>query len=81
MWAQDAAKTGEDGQPVAKEEETKQWDTEFVKVDQGTLFELILARGTAPGGSEPGRRPALWPLPPPSPRSPAPAPGRQLPEH
>lgn len=26
------------------EEEVKVWDGEFVKVDQGTLFELILAR-------------------------------------
>merc|ERR1712023_235015 len=25
------------------DDDTKAWDTEFVKVDQGTLFELILA--------------------------------------
>lgn len=28
--------------PAKSEEEVKIWDTEFVKVDQGTLFELIL---------------------------------------
>ena len=27
----------------SSEEEVKVWDAEFVKVDQGTLFELILA--------------------------------------
>lgn len=27
-----------------KTEELKTWDTEFVKVDQSTLFELILVR-------------------------------------
>lgn len=32
---------GED-KPAKSEEEVKIWDTEFVKVDQGTLFELIL---------------------------------------
>lgn len=30
--------------PVKSEEEVKTWDNEFVKVDQGTLFELILVR-------------------------------------
>ena len=41
----DADKTeGEGGAPAVKEEEVKAWDTEFVKVDQGTLFELILVR-------------------------------------
>jgi len=29
--------------PAASEEDIKAWDTEFVKVDQATLFELILA--------------------------------------
>jgi len=29
--------------PAVSEEDKKQWDTEFVKVDQATLFELILA--------------------------------------
>jgi len=29
--------------PQSSEEEVKVWDAEFVKVDQGTLFELILA--------------------------------------
>ena len=40
----DADKTGEDGATAVKEEDSKSWDTEFVKVDQGTLFELILVR-------------------------------------
>ena len=40
----DADKTGEDGATAVKEEDSKAWDTEFVKVDQGTLFELILVR-------------------------------------
>lgn len=52
----DAAKTGEDGQPAVKEEEAKAWDAEFVKVDQGTLFELILAR--APPAQRARRRAA-----------------------
>jgi S-phase kinase-associated protein 1 len=40
----DAAKKpdGED-KPAKSEDEVKSWDSEFVKVDQGTLFELILA--------------------------------------
>mmetsp|Transcript_38401 Transcript_38401/g.64513 ORF Transcript_38401/g.64513 Transcript_38401/m.64513 type:complete len:155 (+) Transcript_38401:143-607(+) len=29
--------------PTISEEEKKQWDSDFVKVDQATLFELILA--------------------------------------
>lgn len=33
----------ESGKPLKSEEEIKAWDTEFTKVDQGTLFELILA--------------------------------------
>lgn len=33
-----------DDKPAKNEEEVKTWDTEFVKVDQGTLFELILVR-------------------------------------
>jgi S-phase kinase-associated protein 1 len=36
-------KEGSD-KPAKTEEEVKTWDTEFVKVDQGTLFELILVR-------------------------------------
>jgi S-phase kinase-associated protein 1 len=55
----DADKTGEDGATAVKEEDAKAWDTEFVKVDQGTLFELILVRARrrarAPGGVEPRR--------------------------
>jgi hypothetical protein len=43
----DADKTGDDGAPAVKEEDAKAWDTEFVKVDQGTLFELILVRKQA----------------------------------
>ncbi len=33
-----------EGVDNAKAEELKTWDTEFVKVDQSTLFELILVR-------------------------------------
>eukprot|EP00887_Chlorella_sp_A99_P002322 scaffold10.g2322.t1 len=33
----------EGGKAAKSEEEVKTWDTEFCKVDQGTLFELILA--------------------------------------
>ena len=41
-----AAEGAEKAPPAAgKEEEVKAWDGEFVKVDQGTLFELILVRG------------------------------------
>nr|ACR38888.1 SKP1 [Apopellia endiviifolia (species B)]ACR38897.1 SKP1 [Apopellia endiviifolia (species B)] len=32
-----------DDKPVATEDEIKTWDAEFVKVDQATLFDLILA--------------------------------------
>ncbi|KAK9808732.1 hypothetical protein WJX72_002711 [[Myrmecia] bisecta] len=39
----DAAKKTDGDKPTKSEEEIKQWDAEFVKVDQGTLFELILA--------------------------------------
>jgi S-phase kinase-associated protein 1 len=38
----DAQKTV-DNKPAKTEDEVKQWDTEFVKVDQATLFDLILA--------------------------------------
>jgi len=38
----EAAKTV-DNKPSKTEDEVKQWDTEFVKVDQATLFDLILA--------------------------------------
>jgi hypothetical protein len=31
-----------DNKPAKTEDEIKQWDTEFVKVDQATLFDLIL---------------------------------------
>jgi hypothetical protein len=32
------------GKQAKSEDEVKTWDTEFCKVDQGTLFELILVR-------------------------------------
>ena len=55
----DADKTGEDGATAVKEEDSKAWDTEFVKVDQGTLFELILVRrARAPQRSFPRASPA-----------------------
>jgi len=38
----EAAKTT-DGKPAVSEDEVAVWDGDFVKVDQGTLFELILA--------------------------------------
>ena len=60
----DADKTGEDGATAVKEEDSKAWDTEFVKVDQGTLFELILVRQQLASfpralllGCSPARRP------------------------
>jgi len=34
---------GSDDKPTVSDEEKKQWDLDFVKVDQATLFELILA--------------------------------------
>lgn len=34
---------GGDGKPAKSEDEVKAWDLEFVKVDQATLFDLILA--------------------------------------
>ncbi|WOK92872.1 SKP1-like protein 1B [Canna indica] len=37
-----ASNSSEDG-PKSSDEELKSWDTEFVKVDQATLFDLILA--------------------------------------
>ena len=37
----DAEKKAEE-KPAKTEEEIKTWDTDFVKVDQSTLFELIL---------------------------------------
>ena len=38
-----AAKKNADGNPTVAEEDVKTWENEFVKVDQGTLFQLILA--------------------------------------
>ena len=42
-----AAEKKVDDKPAKGEEEVKNYDTEFVKVDQGTLFELILVRARA----------------------------------
>lgn len=39
----DASKKNTDDKPAKTEEEVKTWDSDFVKVDQATLFELILA--------------------------------------
>ena len=36
--------TGADEKPSKTEDEVKTFDGDFVKVDQGTLFELILVR-------------------------------------
>ena len=44
----DAEKKAED-KPSKTEEEIKTWDTDFVKVDQSTLFELILVLYWHPG--------------------------------
>lgn len=41
----DASKKGPDDKPAKSEDDVKQWDTDFVKVDQATLFDLILVRG------------------------------------
>ncbi|XP_072967792.1 SKP1-like protein 1B [Typha angustifolia] len=38
-----ASKASADESSKAADEELKQWDSEFVKVDQATLFDLILA--------------------------------------
>jgi len=46
----EAAKTV-DNKPAKTEDEVKQWDTEFVKVDQATLFDLILVRSLQPSCS------------------------------
>lgn len=40
------AETKAEDKPSKTEEETKTWDTDFVKVDQSTLFELILVMPT-----------------------------------
>ncbi|QDZ17760.1 S-phase kinase-associated protein 1 [Chloropicon primus] len=39
----EAKKKNADGQPAKTEDEVKSWEADFVKVDQGTLFQLILA--------------------------------------
>lgn len=41
----EAARKGADDKPAKSEDEVKAWDTEFVKVDQATLFDLILVGG------------------------------------
>jgi len=46
----EAAKKGADDKPAKTEDEVKSWDTDFVKVDQATLFDLILVSvGVWPG--------------------------------
>jgi len=40
--ALEVPKSGDD-KPVLSEDDVKHWDAEFVKVDQATLFDLILA--------------------------------------
>lgn len=40
----EASKKNNDDKPAKTEEEVKTFDTDFVKVDQATLFELILVR-------------------------------------
>jgi len=45
-WAsfhQDDPPVNEDENPEKRTDDICSWDTEFLKVDQGTLFELILA--------------------------------------
>jgi hypothetical protein len=37
-----------DDKPAKSEDDIKQWDTEFVKVDQATLFDLILVSSVPP---------------------------------
>ncbi len=38
-----------DDKPSKSEDDVKQWDNEFVKVDQATLFDLILVGGDTVG--------------------------------
>ena len=44
----------EDDKPTKTEEEVSTWDKDFVKVDQATLFELILVRPYFSVGGPPG---------------------------
>ncbi|MEW5304029.1 MAG: hypothetical protein WDW38_003175 [Sanguina aurantia] len=39
----EARSTADSAKPAKTEDEVKVWDTEFVRVDQATLFDLILA--------------------------------------
>ena len=43
-----ASKKNTDDKPAKTEEEVKTWDSDFVKVDQATLFELILVCHCSP---------------------------------
>lgn len=43
-----------DDKPAKSEDDIKQWDTEFVKVDQATLFDLILVSQVAVAASHQG---------------------------
>lgn len=45
--ALEVPKSGDD-KPALSEEDVKHWDAEFVKVDQATLFDLILVRLSFP---------------------------------
>lgn len=51
------ARSGDADKPSKLDDDIKAWDMEFVKVDQGTLFELILvtprAAGLLPSDSPP----------------------------
>jgi S-phase kinase-associated protein 1 len=38
----DVKKSGEDSKPTKTDDEVKAFDSDFVKIDQATLFELIL---------------------------------------
>jgi hypothetical protein len=62
-----ARRKGADGEPAKSEEDVKQWDAEFVKVDNDTLFDLVVV-GSKEAGL--GLRPAVLQLAR-SPRRPA----------
>ena len=56
----DANKKSDDDKPSKSEEEVKTWDNDFVKVDQGTLFELILVSDNLLTLSRQGAHGDLW---------------------
>ncbi|GLC54972.1 hypothetical protein PLESTB_000926300 [Pleodorina starrii] len=47
----EAEKKGADDKPAKPEDDVKRWDEDFVKVDQSTLFDLILVRRAHRGGA------------------------------